>query len=245
VIGFFGDSFIDVSSREKSSWPTLVSDSLNESGDFYGRSGTSHWYSYELFLKNYKKYDTVVFCHTSHSRWPHLPEEETGHHWQIGYSGHGASHNNFMNNINKIYHDIFSDKLLTFLCSSIFKSINEICRENNIHLINIIPFGTPVDPYDTTTDFVNIFNIDKISWKEETHLDNKSYLVCQWLSDQNKKKVTYDPRYCHLNGRNNIIFSKIVADLISNRVKDQSIDALKYQWEFHDPDLDLELGKQK
>jgi len=241
MIGFFGDSYINVSSREKSSWPLMVANLLNEKGDFYGLAGTSHWHSYEVFLKNYKKYDTIVFSHTSHSRWPHLPKEETGHHWQIGYEGRAGNISDFLKKINTVYHDIFSDELLTFLCSNIFKSINEICRENNIYLINVIPFGTPVDPYNTTTDFVNIFNIDKISWKEEMQYNNKTYLVNDWLTNLQK----LDPRYCHLNGRNNVILSKIVADLISSKVKNQCIDALTYQWEYHDPDLDLELIRLK
>lgn len=236
MIGFFGDSYIDANRREKSSWPAMVADSLNKTGDYYGMSGTSHWYSYEIFLKNYKKYDTIVFSHTSHSRWPHLPAEEIGHHWQIGYPDVHTS--DLLKKLNSVYHDIFSDELLNFLCGNIFKSINEICRDNNIHLINIFPFETQ---YDTTTEFVSIFNIDKISIKEEMKYDNKKYMVSKWLASQHK----LDPRNCHLNERNNIIFSKIITDLIFNKVKNQSIDALTYDWEYYDPNLDLELGKQK
>jgi hypothetical protein len=236
MIGYFGDSFIDVASRTEPSWPLMVSDLLNDKGDYYGKSGTSHWYSYELFLKNYKKYDTIIFCHTAHSRWPHLPEHETGHHWKIGYPG--VIVNDFMKKINEVYHDIFSDELLTFICGNIYRNVNQICKQNNIYLINILPFEVT---YNLDTEFVNIFNINIVSRNEVMEYHGKQFGTSDWLHTY----PNVDPRCCHLNDRNNAIFSEILSDLTKNKVMNKNIDALDYQWEYHDRDMDRKFIETK
>ena len=236
MIGYFGDSFIDVVSRDEPSWPLIVSDLLNTKGDYFGKSGTSQWYSYELFLKNYKKYDVIVFCHTAHSRWPHLPEEHIGLNWNLGYPG--VPSDDFMKKINSVYHDIFSDELLSFICQNIYKSVNDICAKNNIHLINIIPFELT---YELDSEFVHIFSMNEVSRKEVLVYDGKKYLTSDWLH----KFPHFDPRYCHLNRKNNIIFSQIISDLIKNKVKNKNINMLDYQWEYHDPDMDPIFGAMK
>ena len=60
MIGFFGDSWIDTEGDTTHSWPCVVAKLLNERAGYHGKSGTSHWYAYQTFLKHYKKYDTKL-----------------------------------------------------------------------------------------------------------------------------------------------------------------------------------------
>lgn len=233
MIGYFGDSYIDIADALGNPWPLILKDSLGVEAGFHARSGTSHWHAYDRFIKNYHKYDTIVFCHTSHSRWPHLPDEEEGHHFDIGYDW--VTNSDFMKNINRIYSDIFTDDLLGFLCKSIYDNVNKICRENDIYLVNLIPFPLPYEYKDT--EFPVIDGIDKISWSEEIIVEGRTEIFNKWLSKQH----IYDVRYCHLNPKNNFRMSNMIKNLIDNKTKNKLIIAHHCEWDYRDVDFELSI----
>lgn len=236
MIGFFGDSYIDIADAVGKSYPLMLKDSLGCEAGFYARSGSSHWYAYEQFINHYNKFDTIVFCHTSESRWPHLPEEEVGHHFNIGYDW--LNQGSFMKNINKFYTDIFSTSLLQFICKNIYDNVNRICKENNIYLINIVPFPLTYDY--TNTDFPIIEGLDKISWREEIEYNGKLMLYNDWLSRQKM----YDVRYCHLNSKNNVRLHDMIKNLIDNKIMNKHIIATNCEWDFRDIEFESSIDSE-
>ena len=74
-IAIFGDSYADPynNSIEAVSWTKLLKEKSNDykiTNFAYG--GTSLWWSYELFLKNYEKFDTIIFVITTAGRLSNL-----------------------------------------------------------------------------------------------------------------------------------------------------------------------------
>jgi len=69
-LGIFGDSFADNGNNNEWSWMHLLGKKLHVEPDLHGRSATSLFYSYQLFLKNHSKYDTIVFMVTQPGRYP-------------------------------------------------------------------------------------------------------------------------------------------------------------------------------
>lgn len=233
MIGFFGDSYIDATSVAIPSWPFMLRDTLGDGGKFYGRSGTSHWSAYEKFIKNYHKFDVIVFCHTEPVRWPHLPSSEEGNNFNIGYDWIPMS--DFMKSINKVYPDIFTSKLLNFLSKSIYDSVNKICRENNIYLVNVFPFEPEYEYNDT--EFPIFKGLDELSRKEFIVVDGKTELFVDFLS----RNQMYDIRYCHLNPKNNIRVHNIMKDLINNKTKNVLTTIKDYEWDLRDLDFESSI----
>ena len=67
-IAIFGDSFADSSiNRDKfTSQTTYLSNDYNIKN--FAKAGTSLWWSYEKFIKNYEKFDTIIFVATGYGR---------------------------------------------------------------------------------------------------------------------------------------------------------------------------------
>ena len=228
MIGFFGDSWIDTYGDTRHSWPCVVAKLLNERAGYHGKGGTSHWYSYQTFLKHYKKYDTIVFSHTTYSRWPSLPSSESLRHWDTGHVRNTKDSSTLMKLLNQNYMELWPENLLSFLCQNIYDDINKRCLEKNIHLVNVIPY---VNPYENTiTEYVKINNLDKVSRIEEINIDGKMRNTCDWLA-QNRMM---ESRFCHLNLKNNKKLGQVVYDLIKNNTRNKEIDLLDYEWEVFD-----------
>lgn len=230
MIGFFGDSFIDAS--HNLSWPKLVGNIIDEPCSFFGLSGTSQWYSFELFLKNLHKFDTIIFCHTSIARWPALPKEQHGKHFNIGYSNIKTDW--YLNQINGFYNDIFPKNLLTFLCKSIGDYVNAECKTNKKYLINLIPFKLP---YEIKTDFPIIHNMCDISKKEFTIFNNQKEFITDWIAGKN----IVDPRPCHINYENNIQLCSIILNLIKEKTMNYNLDLNTLEWNFHNEQINYQL----
>jgi predicted CopG family antitoxin len=240
-LGVFGDSFADPRSfneRGNFAWPVLLLKDLKLSGkDCYALRGTSHWWSYEQFLKNYKKYDTIVFVHTTAIRWPHLPDAETGRHWLIGgksdFGDIDELTSPLLKQINPYYVDIFSDELLNFISHNIYKSVNQICADNGIQLINIMPFK---NEYETENyGFPILTGLTAISWNERVVVNDTRYTIVEALQLVND--IREHSRYCHLNKSNNRSLSELIKDLIVTK-RDGLIDLNSYDcWTTEDDDL--------
>lgn len=244
-LGIFGDSFASPSHLSTSnydgfkrkgnfSWPVLLSKEFNFSHkNCHSQTGSSHWWSYEQFLKNYKKYDTIIFTHTEVTRWPHLPEGEIGH-WNIGERGRSVEilETSLQRKINPHFIDIFSDELLNFISRNIYKSINELCLQNGIQLINIIPFEMSYQVEDY--GYPVLTGLSTISKAEKATINNKHYTILELMPLVNELDFF---RYCHLNVNNNNNLAKILKDVIINR-KNGFIDLTSYDcWTTDDAEL--------
>ncbi len=208
-IGIFGDSYCDKKGNKiVGSWAEVVNKHVKpNSVGYYGSSGTSQWWSYQEFLKHYHKYDTIFFVHSSIRRWPHLPEDLMGHHYDVGYN---ISDSELIKEMNKYFLHIFSDELLSFIGESIFKAVNDTCRKNDIYLVNLVPFEVF---YDLTTDYPVITDIDEVSRSEEIVFNGKNQNFFKVLTDN---KIN-DPRSCHLNNSNNQLLGNHIIDLLENK----------------------------
>lgn len=231
MIGFIGDSWIDTYGN-KSSWPFLVAQKLNINAEYHGVSGTSHWYAYQKFLQNFKKYQIIVFSHANYTRYPCVPKEEGNAHWNTGHVRTDYT-SDFFKNVNPYYIDLFPDDLLTFICENIFKKVNQLCQENNIYLINLFPYS--VNYSFTNTEFPVVHKLYEASQKEKVIIDEKQYNTFDVIKGK-------DFRLCHFNYPNNVMISNVVTNLIQNKTKNKLINLLKYPITVFDENTDKIAG---
>ena len=81
-LGVFGDSFAQPSIKY-GGWPNDLSQMVNLPLDNFANAGTSLWYSYKLFLENYKNYSHIVFTYTNPHRWASLPDDLVKWAWLV------------------------------------------------------------------------------------------------------------------------------------------------------------------
>jgi hypothetical protein len=240
-------------------WPRVLAklynreivDRPNVEGQFgnYAMGGSSHWYSYEQFLQNYKKHDVIVFSHTNCERWPATKPGIEGKAWNIGHAPDPD-----MDIINKFRKDIFPSNLLQFIGLNILKDVIQKCEEENIYLINIFPF--PNDYELPKTKFPIIHNLDYISHHEETRYHNHYPKVNygwtgryrKFFDFRNKEfiptvminnAIHFDHRQCHFNCKNNRRFANILYDMISKKEYNTIVDCTKLDWDYRDEEMDL------
>jgi hypothetical protein len=250
-LGIFGDSyaaFNDISDTCLP-WPRVLGSLCNKDGSFgrFGMGGSSHWYSYEQFIKNYKDYEVIVFSHTNSERWPCTKIGIEGKAFNIGYFP-----DKDMDEINKFRKDIFSSSLLQFISLNIFKEVNQKCREEGIYLINIFPFD---DDYEIpATEFPIIKLLDSVSHKEQTryqsyfpklNLGFKDKFSKLWYGDHDfypttmiNNVLTKDLRECHLNCKNNKRFAHLLHDMIEKREYNKLINCMDLEWDIRDNEMD-------
>lgn len=259
-LGIFGDSYaaFDDISDTCLPWPRILANLCNTHGKFgrFSMGGSSHWYSYENFIKNYKDYEVIVFSHTNSERWPCTKPGIEGKAFNIGYLP-----DKDMDEINKFRKDVFSSSLLQFISLNIFKEVNQRCREKGIYLINIFPFN---DDYEIPeTEFPIIKYLDRISHMEETrHRD-----FAAWAKHQNHHpkndlgirnkynrlwygKTDFHPtgminnmlgrdlRECHFNCKNNKRFAHLLYDMIEKKEYHKLIDCTELEWDVYDEEMD-------
>jgi hypothetical protein len=228
-IGIFGDSFAAYYGvyTENKPWPILLNEMMgNGKAGQWARGGTSHWYSYEQFIKRYKKYDCIVFCHTNSMRWPVTPPGLEHYAWEIGFTG-----NSLMEPYNNVRKDILSEELLNYISLNIFKDVNRICQENNKYLVNIFSF--PLDYDMPKTSYPALLKLNQVSIAEHIFYKGKY----QRTGDVNTVRGG-DLRDCHLNTLNNKRLADIVCDLIKNKTLDTIIDLTELEWDAKDPIMD-------
>lgn len=228
-IGIFGDSFAAYYGvyTENKPWPILLNEMMGDGkAGQWARGGTSHWYSYEQFIKRYKKYDCIVFCHTNSMRWPVTPPGLEHYAWEIGFTG-----NSLMEPYNNVRKDILSEELLNYISLNIFKDVNRICQENNKYLVNIFSF--PLDYDMPKVSYPVLLKLNQVSIAEHIFYKGKY----QRTGDVNTVRGG-DLRDCHLNTLNNKRLADIVCDLIKNKTLDTIIDLTELEWDAKDPIMD-------
>lgn len=120
--------------------------------------------------------------------------------------------------------------VLRYLNRKIFLDVNRICRQLNIRLINVFPFGI----YKTIAEIFS--EVDKITDEEI------SGVVLDKLYDISKKEfdMTFlDKRQCHLTFENNMVFASLINDFLHSQ-ENNFIDLTKLDcWIF-----DAEINKR-
>jgi hypothetical protein len=241
-IGVFGDSYADPNQWQEASWNHYLGNKENIEIETFAASGTSHWWSYKKFLNNYTKFDVVIFCHTSLMRWPHLPKEYHGREWNVGYEGKNITADDFQQNINRFFGDVFEEPLLAFISSSIIKEVNQRCKQENIYLVNLCMESDDRVYQSSEIDFPILTNLDNLSKLERTRMEGKEYNTCELLS----KLKTFDVRANHLSPANNRLLANLLYKLITEHTMNLNIDLLSSQawsmpWEIYDTAVDEKL----
>ena len=203
-LGIFGDSYAD---GDTECWPQYLSQNLNIDYNNHARSGTSTFYSYKNFLENYKQYTHIVFTYSYPTRIHSLPEKYEG----LNFVKPHDTHENFMRikGVVFIYFRFLQNDLLdSIIQQKIYDDVQDICQQNDIKLVNIIPFEPcRFDNIKFTkrkNTFSNLLGLDKISWEELMTARPEDY-------DSYNYGIP-DSRECHLTPENNKILATLIAD---------------------------------
>lgn len=252
-LGIFGDSFAECSNghahgfkaKPYDGWTVLLTEKLNCETVNHARGGTSIWWSFEKFLEHYKKYDTIIFVHSSFQRYPSVPKflgkNELNQEYELYLHGDvGGRHNEVLNYISKYYDDFFPESMLKFLCKHVAYEVDKICKNNNIKLVQI--FTESIKPKHEENVIINpnsemscsrIFNFYHPGSNEKVKVDNKVLSFHDILF----KELKPDFRACHFNSINNILVMNHVRELIeSPNTFDKNF--ADYEWQPHDPIVD-------
>ena len=206
-IGIYGDSFADghwADVTKQTSWPNELLRLINCNGHCYAASGTSTWWSYEQFLSTYKKHDVIIFCYSLAGRWPVLPDQLKGQHYNT-FSLTGD-----IGKYNLIYNDIFNVTFFEFIESNIFRSVNEICKKEGKYLINLYP--REPDNNSNSVESPIFYNLFNIAYGEKIIRNGTVFNLSQLHIDESM----HDRRQCHLNNLNNKLLATIFKDAIEH-----------------------------
>lgn len=204
-LGIFGDSH---AYNITNSWPYLLNKHYHT--EHYAMFGTSVWNSFKKFSKHYSKHSYVVFTYTNANRIHHLPEEIE--HLQFSISAPLIK-----NAVPKLYEKqmqavweahrlIYDLQLAEYINQHVFNDVNLICKNNNIRLINLLPYeNAGFDDSIKTLDLSQAAGpcITGLRWVSDCELE-------QPLSDKP------DVRACHLSPENNVILHKMILDLLNS-----------------------------
>ena len=211
-IGIFGDSYADPNPGEPrplENWMTQLSNITSTQNESFGISGISIWKTYEIFLENYKKYSHIVFVYSDVNRIHHISDNFLGKNYLKPdalskldfYSDKDKS--KIKKIIETYWYFLQNDKFDLFVYQNVFNSVNKICKENNIKLVNIFPFEC-------------IFEADQLIDLELSTGD--SFLGLQEISREEAdigsnplSMFSFDPRDCHLTKENNEVLAKLIA----------------------------------
>lgn len=222
-LGVFGDSFANTNPRY-GGWPDYLAEHLSANLDNHSLYGTSIWWSYKKFLATYKKYTHVAMVYSSPHRWPVLPEWLDSNHWIVDKETLKKTHNisasqrEEMSKLISIHKYIFDETLEQFIYQHVFNDMNRICRENNIKLVNVLPFegeNPPSINVDNATGSV-LVRLLQASTQEIKEIDRYPELKYFWNNA--------DIRSCHLNNSNNIALAEIIYDAFNKEPCTISVD---------------------
>lgn len=227
-IGVFGDSYADRTPynpespiTEDESWIKCLEDAGHKIVS-YGKTGTSTFYSFEQFIAHHEQFDHVIFCYSSLHRIHHLPE--------------GLEDLSFLTTPDELYalrrnknlskqQELEMVRILTghipnispsfdqFVKQKIFNDVNNMCRNKNIKLVNLLTFDDRKDKN---------FNLN---------LDDRWGECLYNLFSVSKKELPtmgdVDNRWCHLSKESNQVLSQLVFDSLISEERN-IIDLFKH-----------------
>lgn len=230
-LGIFGDSFAHIApthlideSIGRRPWPLTLGKLLNKELSVHSRVATSTWYSYKKFLENYKDLDIVVFCYSSNHRWHNINAGDGGppiHHIITSEQLKHAplEYEDVAKKLVDIHPYIFDPDLDLFIIQNVFNSINDICRENGIRIVNVLTFeetyGIPLSIDISNNAGVVLTNLSEIANSEYLTRDQKP----------RDKEIAHkilnfpDYRFCHLNPHNNTALAHIIKHCLDNKIE--------------------------
>lgn len=230
MLAVFGDSFAEGSEVAvypvtRVSWLEELARNLGVELDNHGYPGTSLWYSYTKFLENYKDKTHIVFVYTEHNRWHCLPDELK--RLSSVYSQRkldtfptivpGTYEHDVMQQLVKAHRYIFDEQFNIFVYQQIFNIVNQICRDNNIKLVNIFPFNDNEPEIETTNTYGScITGLGTISINElGEYIGNETV---RFYDDRLEffYKGRGDYRANHLNSPNNQLLAKVIQEEFDN-----------------------------
>jgi hypothetical protein len=199
-IGIFGDSFADentFSNEYAIAWPTMLRNTTKHSVTNYGIGGSSLYYSYQMFMKNYDKFDRIIFIVTNIGRlWIRNFQDLDARLCHIP----GIS---VIPERRKIFSSV-EYKNFWDACESYYLHIQDFEKESNLHhlMIDKIKSLRP-DTLLIPIDYPALENYSGISLYEISELDYKHFNIGQ------DEKIKYnDIRPCHFNKFNTDVFYK-------------------------------------
>lgn len=240
-IGIFGDSFADNSGHLTPGgpgWSNMIKDEYADV-NCHALSGSSMWYSRNLFLDHYKNYDVIIFSFTSNNRWPNLPKHLQGRAWNIGYQ-EDQSQDDFLDIINPYFWEVFPNELTSYINSAIHREVVDLCKENDKYLISVIPFEL-IDEDDPDfhmkhgftvypNNFPCITGLNVISHREQIKIDDQLVGTCKILFKIQGEEI----RGCHLSPANNRIIRDWMIDCINTKKYNEHFNGCEYTgWELN------------
>jgi hypothetical protein len=215
-IAVFGDSFAHVHEymhkpnkkniNPATLWVNYIRDALNVTVDNYAHPGTSIWYSYELLTKNWMHYyDTVIFTYTHYQRLNGLPEHLKDYS-NLNYAPNNDDNSTHVELLKKVHPLVFSEPLQYFIYENVFYSVNKLCKENNLKLINLFPF-------ETVNQEWRKLNLDYATGSCLLGLKQVSDNEMPW-----SKVLQPDMRGAHLNDYNNKVLADIILETLASPV---------------------------
>lgn len=219
-IGVFGDSFADhnmgahiESTRNNESWIQCLKDKGYDIESF-GVGGTSCWYSYRKFLRNYQNYSHIVFAFSSIHRIHSLPNALKS--FSVWHGPQDKIQNSPMFQqleqesqqqylkITAAYEYMNDTELNKFIVQNIFNAVNRLSNHTGKKIVNLLSFFDEGNHDNFDLDDRKgpcITGLNLVSMKEMPDLFTKSYL---------------DSRFCHLSDTNNRILADMIIDCFNS-----------------------------
>jgi len=216
-LGIFGDSYAEAQKNSRGGnfqypgWPELLNEMYHpELYENHAKGGTSVWWSYQEFLKHYKKFDHIIFVHSLYHRWPHLPEELVGFHGDLVGNIYTQ-----MKQFKDVYLKLFTQNLTEFICKNVAKDIEKRCIDSNIKLIHIFIDLEEITTKNEHFHFPIIINFGAPSLKELVTIDCKIHTLHNYLMFTG----TSDIRTCHMNPDNNKLVANLIKQVYTDNIK--------------------------
>lgn len=217
-LGIFGDSWADTQpdiyhNYEKGilPWGIWLEKKLNANMKCFASSGTGLWWSFDLFKKNYKKFEKIVFVYTNYNRWNGLEgfnkslahiREQDQISWVI------PEHLEDAKKLIDVWPILYNEELNKYIYQKIFNDVNEMCDKLGIHLVNILAFDYFNPHIDVSKRTGPVFHDLSMVRSHEVS-----------LSPRLRKAVSssFDITHCHLSPYNNKILSELIIENFTNR----------------------------
>jgi hypothetical protein len=210
-IGVFGDSYADrvldpITAQFKidESWMAYIN-SKGHKVSSYGLAGSASWHAVQSFKRYYRQFDHIVFCWSYAHRIQNMPFKyatlstlkDVEQFYTTGrFRDFDADEQSQIVQIVLGYQHSCDFEFNFWVQQKMFDEVNQICKENNIKLVNILPF---VNRLDSEITFKNragdcLFRLFEVTSKE---LDTGPFC---------------DTRSTHLSKENNEILGQIILD---------------------------------
>lgn len=213
-IGIFGDSFADPNNEfGDTAWPYLMQLEEEDRSDIeitcYSQSGTSQWWSFEKFLKNYESHDIIIFAHADSQRIPSIPEKWGGNHYRtldLNSAPICSEDKDHIEHAIKTYwENFYNPYLLDFLYQRVLDEVNLLCKRGNIRVINL--FASDEIKKMSDNRGICIYNLFEVSRKELQLIHPKAWTPVDIGFEM-------DVRACHLTQENNHALASLISQCL-------------------------------